>query len=523
MNKYDRHPNIVFTSKDREFEIHETAIDLHSDGNRQHNTCSRQQSVTPPPVKTPNDLITPQLLRRGSQQVLLRYQDETPIEQLRRKEKRRAVQSSPLYTWALGDQDKFTEVTDSPDYKASGLKKLKSKSWESIARWEKENEFLFALIEDESEWLLHLFPDAIVSSETFFKDIEDGVLLCQVARLCQKYAEDHSSEHHTHVPLFPIHIHSTKKCRGGFGKFMRRENVELFLKWCRLHKIPEPLLFESNDVVERTEQDGMRENAREIVLCLMEVARLGVKYGVDPPKLIQLEKEIELEEQMDASSMDGSISPISIDSGVDTMDSSSLYTSLDVRHFDSLDEEREMEGDDECDVTDGMFIGDHNNAAPFENHSGNEYHDENEKTENSCEDDANDKEKVKSNNLVNNDKGYDSNAGDAGDITGNNAGNAVPNNTFKPIQNAHDEIDPAFGGDGTNDGRRSCDAESPKSGRRKTSHEGRRRRLNTKKQNSLKNNSNQTDGRKKSNEFPKTELHNQVGLVYSFIYVYSRD
>ena len=237
-NMDDRHPNIIFTSKDREFEMHQTAIDLHENNNIQHPKCSRQQSVTPPPMKTPNDLITPHLLRRGSQQVVLRHQDENPLEQLRRKERRRAVQSSPLYTWALGgDEDKFSEVTDSPDYKESGLKKLKSKSWESIARWEKENEFLFALIEDESEWLIHLFPDAIISSETFFKDIEDGVLLCQVARLCQQYAEEYGSKQNTRVPLFPIHIHSSKKCRGGFGKFMRRENVELFLKWCRLHKI----------------------------------------------------------------------------------------------------------------------------------------------------------------------------------------------------------------------------------------------------------------------------------------------
>ena len=347
MDKYEKHPNILFPSKDKQFVVHRTAIEIHDDdndnvANKMH--VLRHQSVTPPPVKTQRDEAIPDLLRRGSEQIImLRHNDEDFIEKARRQERRRAVKSSPLYNWALDDEEKFIEITDSPDYKESGLKKLKSKSWESIARWEKENEFLFALIEDESKWLLHLFPDETIAAETFFNDIEDGVLLCKLAQLCQNYAEDYGKEHNQKVPTFLIHIHSKRKCQSALGKFLRRENVELFLKWCRLYEIPEPLLFESNDVVERTEQEGLRENAREIVLCLMEVARLGVKYGVDPPELIRLEKEIELEEQMENSSVDGSISPISIDSGVDTMDSSFMYHTYDIPNIDSLDEESEYD------------------------------------------------------------------------------------------------------------------------------------------------------------------------------------
>jgi len=144
-------------------------------------------------------------------------------------------------------------------------------------------------------------------------------VLCKLARLCQNYAESYGKSNKIKIPNFHITIHPRHRCRGRLGQFMSRENVTLFLKWCRVHKIPEPLLFESNDVVEKTEKDGQREGAREIVLCLMEVARLGVKYGVQPPKLILLEKEIEAEELLD-NCMDGNISPSSVDSGYDIND-----------------------------------------------------------------------------------------------------------------------------------------------------------------------------------------------------------
>ena len=228
----------------------------------------------------------------------LRHTNESASETLLRRERRKGITSSPV-TPSLIELD---EVAETLTYRESGLKKLKSGSRESIARWEKENEFLFTLIEDECDWLSRLFPEEKIDSGFFFQYLEDGVLLCKLSKLCQSYSDEYASRNNMPLRTFNIVIHPRTKCRGKIGQFMSRENVELFLKWCRHHNIPEPLLFESNDVVEKTEQDGLREGAREIVLCLMEVARLGVKWGVEPPKLIQLEQEIEQEERLDVAS-----------------------------------------------------------------------------------------------------------------------------------------------------------------------------------------------------------------------------
>ena len=190
------------------------------------------------------------------------------------------------------------------------LSRLKSRSWGSIRRWEKENELLFAMIEDESEWLAELFPDEIIAPEFFFFALEDGVLLCKLANLIQEYAEQYGKENNIEIPKCRLKYHPRNKTRGQLGQFRARENVTSFLGWCRKHHIPEVILFESNDVVQT---EDLREGAREVVICLMEVARRSFKYGVKPPKLIILEKEIDEEERTDSLG-----SPNSIDSGVGT-------------------------------------------------------------------------------------------------------------------------------------------------------------------------------------------------------------
>ncbi|CAG0884350.1 unnamed protein product [Cyprideis torosa] len=70
------------------------------------------------------------------------------------------------------------------------------------------------------------------------------------------------------------------------GTFFARDNIHNFISWCRALGIYECLLFETDDLV-------MRKNIKSVVLCLLEVARRGAKYGMEAPLLVQMEREID--------------------------------------------------------------------------------------------------------------------------------------------------------------------------------------------------------------------------------------
>ncbi|VDP54184.1 unnamed protein product [Schistosoma mattheei] len=70
-------------------------------------------------------------------------------------------------------------------------------------------------------------------------------------------------------------------------RWIARDNVSAFIKWCKDLGVPETILFETNGLMNKTEE-------KNVLLTLMEVARIASRYGLtDLPYLVRMEREID--------------------------------------------------------------------------------------------------------------------------------------------------------------------------------------------------------------------------------------
>ncbi|KAJ8386004.1 hypothetical protein AAFF_G00178250 [Aldrovandia affinis] len=158
--------------------------------------------------------------------------------------------------------------------------------------------------EDLAEWLNTLY-DLEIGADAFMEGLETGCALCRHANNVNRAALDFQLEypeaaHAMRVPSKDVVFQSRNVVPG--GSFLARDNVSNFIAWCRQELwIKDVLMFETNDLVQR-------RNEKNFVLCLLEVARRGAKFGMLAPMLIQLEEEIE-EEIRDQEHILGEPSP----------------------------------------------------------------------------------------------------------------------------------------------------------------------------------------------------------------------
>ena len=97
------------------------------------------------------------------------------------------------------------------------------------------------------------------------------------------------------VKITPFKMSSVKTWETAKSQsFYARDNVANFISWCRFLRVREAVIFESEDLV-------LHNNQRNVILCLLEVARIVCKeYGFTlVPGLVQLEKEIDLEIELE--------------------------------------------------------------------------------------------------------------------------------------------------------------------------------------------------------------------------------
>ncbi|BFZ24835.1 hypothetical protein BsWGS_27874 [Bradybaena similaris] len=155
---------------------------------------------------------------------------------------------------------------------------------------ELQEELLTSLKEDLSEWIVKtLAPEEVdINASNFIQALDTGIILCKLSAIIDKKAQESmlqaTDNETTAPPQASCKLHCDETATS--GTWYARDNTANFLKWCRTYGMTDEMLFDTEDLV-------THHHERQVIYCLMELARMATRFGLEPPSLISMESEID--------------------------------------------------------------------------------------------------------------------------------------------------------------------------------------------------------------------------------------
>lgn len=151
-----------------------------------------------------------------------------------------------------------------------------------------QEESLKPIKEDLAEWIARTLGIEI-TTDNFLEILDNGVHLCNLAKIIQGKAEECVQDGTYTEPLPKVSLKYRNNATS--GSWFARDNTANFLKWCKAFGMADDQMFETEYLVSHTGE-------KSVLMTILELARIGYKFGLDPPNLIRMEKEIEKEEEV---------------------------------------------------------------------------------------------------------------------------------------------------------------------------------------------------------------------------------